>query len=188
MFVSLILAILAFVFIPTIEVAPYELNKEIITMVEEITDYMEKFEEPPPIERPKVAIEAQNEVNEEVVETIAETVFKEHIIRTTPTGPDIEIVPYYKVEIKPQPIAIPKPEYPSLARQAGIEGQTVVKALVETDGSIREVQILKSSGNQMLDEAALAAARKAKFTPAKQRDTFVRVWVSIPMRFKLIGG
>ncbi|GAG91589.1 unnamed protein product, partial [marine sediment metagenome] len=93
-----------------------------------------------------------------------------------------------KVEIKPQPIAIPKPEYPSLARQAGIEGQTVVKALVETDGSIREVQILKSSGNQMLDEAALAAARKAKFTPAKQRDTFVRVWVSIPMRFKLIGG
>ena len=188
MFVSLTLIILAFLFVPTIEVEPYELRGEVITMVEEISSQMDKFEEPPRDERPKIAIEAPNEISEEVVETIAETIFRENIIKTTPTGPDIEIVPYYKVEVKPQPIAIPKPEYPPLAQQAGIEGQAVVKALVDTDGTIREVQILKSSGNQMLDEAALAAARKATFTPAKQRDTFVRVWVSIPMRFRLTGG
>jgi protein TonB len=188
MFSSLIIFILLFSFTPYAEPEPYTLKKEVVTMVEEISAQMEKFEEPPPAERPKVAIEAESEVAEEAVETIAVTEFEEDLIRTMPTGPEIEIVPYYKVEVKPQPINIPLPQYPELARQAGIEGQAVVKALVDVDGSIMAVQILKSSGNQMLDEAALAAARKSKFTPAKQRDKFVRVWVSIPIRFKLTGG
>jgi len=174
--------------VPYAEPRPFELKKEIITMVEEISAMMEKFEEPPPVERPKVAVEAEKEVAEEAVETIAITEFQEDIIRTMPTGPEIEIVPYCKVEVKPEPINIPKPRYPELARKAGIEGNTVIKALVNIDGTIIDAQVLKSSGNQMLDQAALAAARKAKFTPAKQRDKFVRVWVSIPVRFRLTNG
>ncbi len=103
----------------------------------------------------------------------------------SPSGPDIEVVSYYKVEVKPEPINAPVPDYPDLARKAGIEGKAVVKMLVDIDGSVIEVQILKSSGNQMLDEAAIAAARRSKFTPAKQRDKLVRVWVSKPFDFKL---
>jgi len=185
MFSSLVIFVMLFLFVPYAEPRPYELKKEIITMVEEISAMMEKFEEPPPVERPKVAIEAESEVAEEAVETIAITEFQEDIIRTMPTGPEIEIVPYYKVEVKPRPINIPKPRYPELARKAGIEGNTVIKALVNIDGTIIEAKVLKSSGNQMLDQAALAAARRAKFTPAKQRDKFVRVWVSIPIKFQL---
>ena len=188
MVASLAIFIVLFLFVPYAEPEPYQLKKEIVTMVEEISHQMDKYEEPPPIERPKVAVEAESEVAEEAVETIAATEFQEDLIRTIPTGPDIEIVPYYKVEVKPQPIHIPKPQYPDLARRAGIEGTTVVKALVDIDGSIIEAKVLKSSGNQMLDQAALAAARKAKFTPAKQRDKYVRVYVSIPMRFQLTGG
>lgn len=188
MFSSLVIFVMLFLFVPYAEPRPFELKKEIITMVEEISAMMEKFEEPPPVERPKVAIEAEKEVIEEAVETIAITEFQEDIIRTMPTGPEIEIVPYYKVEVKPKPINIPKPRYPELARKAGIEGNTVIKALVDIDGSIIDAQVLKSSGNQMLDQAALAAARKAKFTPAKQRDKYVRVWVSIPINFRLTGG
>jgi len=185
MFSSLIIFILLFLFVPYAEPEPYKLKREIVTMVEEISAQMEKFEEPPPVERPKVAVEAESEVAEEAVETIATTEFQEDLIRTVPTGPEIEIVPYYKVEVKPRPIDIPKPQYPELARRAGIEGNTVVKALVDIDGSIIEANILKSSGNQMLDQAALTAAMRAKFTPAKQRDKFVRVWVSIPIKFQL---
>lgn len=185
---SLILFILGFLFVPYAEPEAYKLKREIVTMVEEISAQMEKFEEPPPMERPKVAVEAESEVAEEAVETIADTEFEEDLIRTMPTGPEIEIVPYYKVEVKPQPIFQPKPRYPDLARRAGIEGQAVVKALVDIDGSVMEVQILKSSGNQMLDEAALAAARQWKFSPAKQRDKFVRVYVSIPVNFRLVDG
>jgi protein TonB len=188
MFSSIVIVILLFLFVPYAEPEPYSLKRDIVTMVEEISAMIEKYEEPPPEERPKVAVEAESEVAEEAVETIAATEFQEDIIRTTPTGPEIEIVPYYKVEVKPKPVFIPMPQYPDLARQAGIEGQTVVKALVDIDGSIMDAKILKSSGNQMLDQAALMTARQAKFTPAKQRDKFVRVWVAIPITFKLTGG
>ena len=186
---SIVVFIMLFLFVPYAQPVPYELKREIITMVEDISAYIDKYEEPPPAERPKVALPAENEIGEEnVVETIAEAEFKEDLIRTRPTGPEIEIVPYYKVEVKPQPLAQAKPRYPDLARRAGIEGQTVVKALVDIDGSIRDVQILKSSGNAMLDEAALAAARKWKFSPAKQRDKYVRVYVSIPINFRLVDS
>ncbi len=188
MFSSIVICILLFMFVPYAEPEPYKLKREIITMVEEISAQIDKYEEPPPVERPKVAVEAESEVAEEAVETIATTEFTEDLIRTMPTGPEIEIVPFYKVEIKPQPIIIPEPVYPELARRAGIEGKTVVQALVDIDGSIFEVKVLKSSGNQMLDQAALVAAKKAKFTPAKQRDKAVRVWVSIPIQFVLKGS
>lgn len=185
MFSSLVVVILAFLFVPYAEPEPYKLRAEIITMVEEITAQIEKYEEPPPVERPKVAVEAESEVIEDAIETIATTEFQEDLIRTIPTGPDIEIVPYYKVEVKPKPVFNPTPKYPELAKQAGIEGTTVIKMLVDIDGSVREVKILKSSGNQMLDQSALAAARKSRFTPARQRDKFVRVWVSRPFKFRL---
>ncbi len=185
MFSSLIIVILVFLFVPYAEPKPYKLKAEVITMVEEITAEIEKYEEPPPKERPKVAVEAESEVIEEAVETIATTEFQEDLIRTIPTGPEIEIVPYYKVEVKPKPIYNPIPKYPELAKQAGIEGTTVIKMLVDIDGTVSEVKILKSSGNQMLDQAALVAAKQSKFTPAKQRDKFVRVWVSRPFRFLL---
>lgn len=186
---SIIITTLLFLFVPYADVEPYKLKREIVTIVEEIAAQMEKLEEPPPMERPKVAIEAESDVaEEEIVETIAATDFEEDLIRTAPTGPEIEIVPYYKVEVKPKPVLQQKPRYPDLARRAGIEGQAVVKALVDIDGSVMDVQILKSSGNQMLDEAALAAARQWKFSPAKQRDKFVRVYVSIPINFRLVEG
>jgi protein TonB len=185
MFSSLVIFILLFSFVPYAPPKPYELKKEIVTMVEEISAQMEKYEEPPPVERPKVAVEAESEVAEEAVETIATTEFQEDLIRTIPTGPEIEIVPYYKVEVKPKPVYTPVPKYPELARKAGIEGTTTVKMLVDIDGSIIDVKILKSSGNQMLDQAAIIAAKKSKFTPAKQRDKYVRVWVARPMHFRL---
>ncbi len=184
---SVLIFILGFLFVPYTAPKPYELKRDIVTLVEEISAQIDKYEEPPPLERPKVAVQAENEVAEDdVVATIASTEFQEDLIRTRPTGPEIEIVPYYKVEVKPKPIVQARPRYPDLARRAGIEGQTVVKALVDVDGSIMEVQVLKSSGNQMLDQAALTAARKWKFSPAKQRDKFVRVYVSIPINFRLV--
>ncbi len=186
MLLGIIILILLFLFVPYAEVEPYKLRKEIVTMVEQISAEIEKYEEPPPVERPKVAVAAAaTEVAEEAVETIAATEFREDIIRTQPTGPEIEVIPYAKVEVKPKPISIPKPEYPELARKAGIEGKTIVEAIVDTDGSVMDARIYKSSGNPMLDEAAIAAARRSKFTPAKQRDMFVRVRVNIPFDFKL---
>jgi protein TonB len=178
---SLGILTLLFMFVPYNEPEPYDLKHDIVTMVEAITAQIDRIDEPPIMERPRVAVEAPSEVAaDSVALTIATTEFREDLIRTTPTGPDIEIVPYYKITVKPR--------YPDIVRRAGIEGQVVVKALVDIDGSIIDVQILSSSGNQMLDEEAMAAARKWKFSPAKQRDKFVRVYVSIPVNFKLVDA
>lgn len=185
---SLVTFTVLFIFVPYAAPAPYTLRRDIVTMVENIVSYIERVEPPPPADRPRVAIAAESDFTEDVVETINTTEFEEDIIRTAPAGPEIEIVPYFKVEVKPQPVVQAKPRYPDLARRAGVEGRTVIKALVDIDGSVMEVQVLQSSGNQMLDEAALAAARQWKFSPARQRDRLVRVYVAIPMEFRLTGG
>ncbi|MBN1460947.1 MAG: TonB family protein, partial [Armatimonadetes bacterium] len=98
---------------------------------------------------------------------------------------DIPVVPFMKVEVKPQPMHIPVPEYPEDARTARVEGQAVVEALVDADGSIADARILKSSGNAALDRAATDAAMRATFTPASHKGVAARVWVVIPFRFTL---
>lgn len=100
---------------------------------------------------------------------------------------DMAIVPYYMLEVKPKPLSIPAPKYPESARRAGIEGDVIIKVLVDVDGSILDARIFLSSGFEELDNAALAASMKAKFEPAKQFGTPVKVWVSIPIKFKLTG-
>jgi TonB family protein len=98
---------------------------------------------------------------------------------------DIEIVPYKKVEVKPKPIYSPVPDYPYRAKIEGIMGMTVVKMLIDIDGTVMEVKILKTSGNQWLDKAALEAAKKSTFSPAEHKGKKVRVWASRPFKFKL---
>ena len=61
----------------------------------------------------------------------------------------------------------------------------MVEALLNLDGSVMDARLLKSSGNAMLDAAAIEAALRARFTPAMQRDKSVRVWVSQTYRFRL---
>ncbi|MGB3341769.1 MAG: energy transducer TonB [bacterium] len=93
------------------------------------------------------------------------------------------------IEKAPKPTNNPIPKYPDLAKQAGVQGRTVVKMLVSIDGEVIAVQILKSSGFAILDEAAKAAAIQSKFEPAKRRFEGnwyeVPVWVSRPYAFKL---
>ncbi|UCG43270.1 MAG: energy transducer TonB [candidate division WOR-3 bacterium] len=181
--ITLAALLLTFLFMPRrFEVQPYQLRKAVETVMEALPPELEEIAEPPKVEKPQmpVAAETEAEVEAEAIET---TTFTEIIKR--PEETDIPVVPFWKVEVKPTPVNVPTPVYPELARQAGIEGQAVVQALVDTDGSIIDAKILKSSGNTSLDNEAVQAAMRATFTPAKQRDQAVRVWVSIPYRFTL---
>ena len=62
-----------------------------------------------------------------------------------------------------------QPRYPSSARSRGIEGVTGVKMLVGADGRVQEAFVVRSSGNADLDQAALDAVYKWRFTPAKDK-------------------
>jgi protein TonB len=188
MIASLVIVIGAFIFIPFTEVAPYAPKVDNSVLIDQGFIPINKPDRPhvPKPNRPQPPVNDLIGDADSAAITIDPTDINDHIPLPYAYNP-IEIVPYYKVEVKPQPVFIPAPEYPDLARRAGIEGTTVVKALVDVDGSIAEVKILQTSGNQMLDQAALAAAKEAQFSPAKQRDRYVRVWVSIPVRFSLTG-
>lgn len=184
MIAALAFVLAVFIILPKeFEVTPYTLRKEVTTIMEELPPELEKLAEPPPVARPQLPVAATVPEEAEAT-TIAPTEFTEIIKK--PELTEVPVVPFWKVEVKPKPEYIPQPTYPEAARLAGIEGTVVVEALVDVDGKIIDARILKSA-NPALDEAALKAASQARFTPAKQRDMFVRVWVSIPFRFTLTG-
>ena len=99
-----------------------------------------------------------------------------------PSGPKVVFIPYDDPPVAMSPI---RPLYPEIAQEAGIEGVVVVQAFIDEKGRVKETLILKGVPNTGLDEAAMAAIRKTRFRPAKQRERAVGVWISIPVNFKL---
>lgn len=79
----------------------------------------------------------------------------------------------------------PRPKYPEVALQRHWEGLVTLRVRVLTDGSSGEVAIERSSGHEVLDEAAMEAAKRWKFVPAKRGEEAVATWVLIPIEFKL---
>lgn len=90
---------------------------------------------------------------------------------------------YVYVEEYPEVITAPKPEYPSIAQQANVDGQVELQVLVGKDGHVKDVKVVKSI--PMLDAAAIAAAKQYIFKPALSNNRPVAVWVRVPMRFSL---
>jgi protein TonB len=88
------------------------------------------------------------------------------------------------VQIAPTVIQSVVPEYPQLAVEIGLEGKVWVKIWVDESGRPRKVVVLKGDV-EVLNEAAVAAAKKFVFTPAIMNDRPVSVWVAIPFCFKL---
>ena len=77
------------------------------------------------------------------------------------------------------------PDYPAQARDRGDEGSVGLRLLVGADGTTREVRIHRSSGNRLLDEAALAAARRWEVEPASLDGRRAEAWFEAPVRFRL---
>jgi protein TonB len=58
-------------------------------------------------------------------------------------------------------------DYPELAQKEGITGTAFVKVDLMPTGTIADVSIAQSSGNPLLDGAALDAVRESRFAPAR---------------------
>ena len=69
----------------------------------------------------------------------------------------------------PRVVSAVQPKYPSSARSAGVEGVVGVKMLVNASGKVENAFVVRSSGNAALDEAAVAAVYKWRFSPAKDK-------------------
>lgn len=77
-----------------------------------------------------------------------------------------------------------QPIYPQLAKLAGIQGVVYLKLLINEKGNVEQAKILQGA-KDMLDNSALAAAKEAKFSPAFIGNKPVKVWIILPVSFKL---
>lgn len=112
-----------------------------------------------------------------------------------PTGPGNQGVGIEGTETEPAPVdlalvdempvlvSLPAPRYPEMARQAGVEGRVTLGLLVGRTGRVEQIRVLESI--PALDDAARSAALDARFKPARWQRRSVRVWVTMPFRFRL---
>jgi protein TonB len=90
---------------------------------------------------------------------------------------------YVYVEELPEAVTKIQPQYPDLAREAGVDGTVLVQALVGKDGKVKDTKVVKSI--PMLDAAAVTAVKQWVFKPALSNNKPVAVWVAVPVKFSL---
>ncbi|WP_449037072.1 energy transducer TonB [Phascolarctobacterium sp.] len=70
-------------------------------------------------------------------------------------------------KVPPRVASTAAPVYPQALRDAGIGGRVVVRGVVGIDGRVESAEVVRSSGNSTLDNNALSAFYKWRFSPAK---------------------
>jgi protein TonB len=187
---SFVLTLFLFCFLffafPSLDEQVVQFEMPEIPLIVEVIPPTEQNPPPPRPKPPMIPVEADADdimdpvtidfldLQEEWIAEKARPVFEED---TT------DIYEFIAVSEKPKIIKSVAPVYPDLAQRAGVTGQVVVKVLIGKNGDVEQAEILKSV--PMLDEAAQVAAWQLKFTPGKQRDRFVKVWMAVPFNFTI---
>ena len=77
-------------------------------------------------------------------------------------------------------------QYPASAKNKGIQGRVICQFVIEKDGSVTDIQVVRSSGDSLLDKEAIRVIDSMpKWKPGMQRGKPVRVKYTIPMNFRL---
>ena len=121
---------------------------------------------------------AQSSSNESGTNEADETVYT--VVEKMPEYPGGQqaLFDYLKANVK----------YPEIARANGIQGRSLVQFVVNKDGSISDVQILRSGGDPSLDkEAVRVISSMPNWIPGKQGGKLIRVRYTVPVNFRLTG-
>ncbi len=78
-------------------------------------------------------------------------------------------------------------QYPQMARESGIQGTVYVTFVVEKNGSVTDVRVLRGIGGGCDEEAVRVIKAMPKWNPGKQRGKPVRVQFNMPIKFTLAG-
>ncbi len=80
----------------------------------------------------------------------------------------------------------PLPDYPAAALQAGIEGDVIARLQIDSSGNVSELSIVARQGasDARLDDAATAALRQWRFSPAMRDGQAVSSVVQVPVEFR----
>jgi periplasmic protein TonB len=89
------------------------------------------------------------------------------------------------VEAKPNYLKNPEPVYPELARRRHQEGLVLLAVKITAQGRAERVEIKKTSGFSLLDNAAVEAVRDWEFQPARIGSLALESEIEVPVRFEL---
>jgi len=169
---------------------------------EEIIPITEQKVKPPPPPPPKKVVqinvvEDDVEVEEDLtidVEADEETVVEdyvpieveEEVVEEAPIFTVVESMPEFKGGMAELYKYLGNNiKYPVMAKESGIQGKVYVTFVVERDGSITDVRVLRGIGGGCDEEAVRVVQDMPKWTPGKQRGKPVRVQYNLPVRFTL---
>ncbi len=95
----------------------------------------------------------------------------------SPGMPDIatNVVPIKKIE----------PVYPTRAQRAGIEGTVTVEFTIDTEGNVKEIEVVNAEPPDIFDQAVIQAIRKWKFPPETRGGKAVEMRARQEIRFSL---
>jgi len=89
------------------------------------------------------------------------------------------------VDAEPQPLDLPRPNYPMQSRRLGEQGEVVLSFTVTPAGTVTAIEVDRSPGHPRLVAAAKAALQAARFTPARRDGRAVAYRVTLPFHFRL---
>ena len=76
-------------------------------------------------------------------------------------------------------------KYPVIAQESGIQGRVVCQFVVNRDGSIVDIEVVRSIDKSLDAEAVRVISKMPRWTPGKQRGKTVRVKYTLPVNFRL---
>ena len=197
MVLSVLLHFVVFRFFPTLTVAVHTYTAGELTAIE-LPPQVDIPDAPAHIARPAMPVVASADIPDDV--TIAPTTFeynRPEVLLAPPTESETA------QEIRAEPSFTPYTvapllrnrdeaarailaNYPRTLRDAGLGGEVMMWFFIDEKGQVLETRVAKGSGFGELDEAAKKVAPMLAFTPAKNRDVAVPVWVQIPVTFSVI--
>lgn len=170
---------------------------------EEILDIPQTIQPPPP--PPKLITQAvvvavpDEEIIEEVeieldVEITEDMIVEDIIFEEAVEEEKVDEI-FMIVEQKPEPLGgigafykyvADELNYPKYARARHIEGRVFVQFVVNADGAITQVEVIKGIGAGCDEEAVRVLENAPKWIPGRQRGRNVRVRMILPITFKLV--
>ncbi len=157
---------------PVVKVQTYEIVEVPDDTEDLLDDPTIAFE---PIKPGEVALVKPNKSEAPMVEEVVNAPFITVEETAVPTGGYEAFYQYVRQELK----------YPSQARRMGVEGKVYVQFVIERDGSLSEVKVLKGIGAGCDEEASRVISKSPSWQPGKQRGRPVRQRMVLPMTFKL---
>ena len=183
------------------EIDPSLLNRTVEVDEEMVEITKQEEQKPQPVEMPKQTTQleiVQDDVEVEDIEINAEVDQQEVIEEYVPVEVEEEDVQEQEIfQIVEEMPSYPGGEgklmeyvaknikYPQIARETGIQGRVFVGFVVEPDGSVSNVKVLRGIGGGCDEEAVRVVKGMPKWKPGKQRGKAVRVSYMLPVNFKL---